>query len=73
MIQNKQDEILIKIAPDNWLEKKKIDTEKIRNIVKNKGLKVKLKFVQSEDFEYTKAGKYKFIINNIKVISNNEK
>jgi len=48
--------------------KKNINIDKIENIClrKDKQMKVKFQFVQSKDFEYTKAGKYKFIINNFK-------
>ena len=67
VIQNKINKILIKIVPDNWQTKKDIDINKIKNIIaqKDKNLKVEFQFVSEKQLEYTKAGKYKFIINNL--------
>lgn len=67
VIQNKPDEILIKIIPNSWQIKENIDISKIKNVIfkKDKMLKVKFQFAKLKDIESTKTGKYKFIVNNL--------
>ncbi len=61
------DEILIKIVPDNLQTKEDIDVIKIKDIIRKKDadLKVRIQFISEGEIEQTKAGKYKFIINNL--------
>ncbi|MBA7499764.1 hypothetical protein ES704_02511 [subsurface metagenome] len=67
VIQDKMDEILIKIVPDNLQTKEDIDVIKIKDIIRKKDadLKVRIQFISEGEIEQTKAGKYKFIINNL--------
>ena len=68
VIQDKIDEIIIKIVPYKWSKMNEIDVEKIKKIISHKSsqLKITIEFVQENQLQYTKGGKYKFIINNLK-------
>ncbi|HAU30909.1 MAG TPA: capsular biosynthesis protein [Desulfotomaculum sp.] len=63
VVQEKLDKIVIKIVPEEDFDKKQLD--KIKEIVKGRseGWNIEFKFV--DKIERTKAGKYKFIINNV--------
>ena len=65
VIQNKTDEILVRIVPDHWQMREDVDTNRIRDIVarKDKELKVRIELVSARELEYTEAGKHRFIIN----------
>jgi phenylacetate-CoA ligase len=67
LVQQKPDEIIIRIVPDNWQVRDEIDIKGIKNIIaiKDSSLRVSIQIVTEEKLEYTKAGKYKFIINKL--------
>ncbi|MDK2831847.1 MAG: hypothetical protein PWQ75_1599 [Methanolobus sp.] len=63
VVQHILDELVIKIVVDEDFDKKQL--ESIRSIVKSKSQRWNLKFKFVDQIERTKAGKYKFIVNEV--------
>jgi len=67
VVQNNLSEILINIVPENVNRINDMNINKIRDTIlqKDKELNIGFAFVKRGELEYTQAGKYKFIINNL--------
>ncbi|KKG07102.1 capsular biosynthesis protein [Methanosarcina mazei] len=63
VIQKSLENIVIKIVADEYFDEKQLDT--IRSIIKSKSNRWDVKFKFVDQIERTKAGKYKFIINEV--------
>jgi phenylacetate-CoA ligase len=64
VVQEKLDKIIIKIVPEEDFDEKQLD--KIGEIVKERSERWNVEFKFVDKIERTGAGKYKFIINNLK-------
>lgn len=63
VVQVSLENIVIKIVPDDDFDEKQLNT--IRSIVKSKSERWNLEFKFVDGIERTKAGKYKFIVNEV--------
>lgn len=63
IVQNKLDKITVKMVVEENFDEKQMD--KIREIIKRRSSEWKVEFMLVDQIERTKAGKYKFIINNV--------
>ena len=63
VIQKSLENIVVKIVADENFDEKQLDT--MRSIVKNKSERWDLEFKFVDQIERTKAGKYKFIVNEV--------
>jgi phenylacetate-CoA ligase len=67
VVQDTADKVVVKIVPENWELKEGIDIREIQRTITNvdPNLAVNIKFITEDELEYTRAGKYKFVINNL--------
>jgi len=64
VVQHKPDEVLIKVVPVDSRQIEGINIDELRNTIAeiDRNLRVTLQLISEEGLEYTKAGKYEFVI-----------